>query len=201
MTTQEAIATALAMFGATYDRKVTEVVADAWQLALGDLSGDDISRAAARALRECKFFPAPAEVRAFAVPARDLAHEGAVAWSEVRRAVDVHDYTVSSIDFGPVVNACVRQLGGWDALCRADLNDLNVWKRKEFERLYPMFAAHPPGDIGRALDGPQEGRVYGAAVVAIAGIPSQPGTHRALPPGDDEGVADLIRELAEEKSI
>lgn len=201
MTTKQAIGTAVATLAATFNREVKRELLTAWEVALGDLTPEQIGTAMAAALQSCKFFPAPAELRAFVRPPRDFAHEAALAWAVVRRAIDRYDYSVKGIDFGPVVNAVVRQLGGWDAMCRATLTDLDVWKRKEFERLYLLFAPKPGvGDVGRMLEGPTDGRVYGHAVVAIPGIPSQPQSGRALP-AVDNGVSDLVRELADRKAV
>lgn len=204
MTTDEAIVTALAMLGGAFDKPVTKAMGQAWRSALGDLTPEEIQKATTGALRACKFFPAPAELRAFARPPRDLSSEAQKAWAAVRRAIDEIDYTVSGIDFGPVVNAVIRQLGGWDALCRATLTDLDVWKRKEFERLYLLFGDREIGDMGRQLEGPRECRTpnarFSPRVVAIPGLPSQPYTGPALPPVDG-GVSDLVRELADGKAF
>ena len=200
MTREEAIATSLAALGATFNRQIDATVADAYSIGLEGLTAAEVSRACAAALRKCKFMPAPSELRALSGRAelRDLKHEAALAWDAVRKAIDRVDYTVALIDFGPHVNAVVRQLGGWDALCTAKLHDLDVWKRKEFERQYEVFAEKEIGDIGAPLEGDWK---TGHRVISIAGIPSQPAP-KGLPPKDanPDAARRLIRELAEGKA-
>lgn len=198
MTHKQAVATALGMLAPVFRFEVTEMAAEAYRIGLEGLSYDEIGNAAARAIRECKFMPVPAEMRALVgrTETRDLKHEGEIAWAAVRSAVDEIDYMASEVDFGPHVNACIRQLGGWDVLLRALLEDLNVWKRKEFLRLYEVFAEKPIGDVGRPLDGPEDGRAYKPRQIAIAGIPSQPQPQLEPIGAEASGVRQLIGELA-----
>jgi hypothetical protein len=207
VTKREVFVTVLNMLGETFNRQMTDGLLEGYWMALEDLSPEDMKAATKRALASCKFMPSPSELLAFAGKGqRDLAHEAAIAWDGVRRAVDKIDYTVSFIDFGPHVNAVIRQLGGWDALCTAKLTDLDVWKRKEFERLYIAFAGKTIGREGHSLEGPKDGRVYPAQSVAIPGIPSQPPPPALPPVGGDpqlamqEHVAELV-EMSERKAV
>lgn len=142
MTEREVFATTLAVLSATFDRKLTEGAIDGYWAALSDLGEDEFKKAAQRALAECRFMPAPAELRAFARPPRNHETDSAKAWGVVRKAVDKHDYMVSTIDFGPLVNAVIRNLGGWDMLCKATLPELDNpgWLRKRFDEIYGLFA-------------------------------------------------------------
>lgn len=201
MTTENAIKTSLALLCETFNRTATKVLADAYWTVLSTLTADEIGAATKRALSECKFMPAPAELLAFARRPRDLHAEAAIAWDAIGSALNRPGWNVRSIDFGNHVNACIRQLGGWDALYETKLSEFNTWKRKEFERLYVMLADQPLSHIGRALEGSRE--AYSDAdhhVIAIAGIPSQPSKVPALPPAPN-GVAAHIQQLAEEKSL
>lgn len=183
-------------------RKPLEPAAlEVYWLGLSDLPDDALMAAVGRAARDSTFMPAPSELRGFARPRRDLAHETAIAWDAVRSSVDAIDYTARSVDFGPHVNAVVRQLGGWDALCQATVTDLDVWKRKEFERLYAVFAEKEIGDVGRALEGGAEGRAHRNHTVAIAGIPSQPLKQLPERGADTRSIRDLVGALAEGKAV
>lgn len=204
MTKREHFGTVMTVLAETFNRPLTKGSLEGYWRALGGLSDAQMAGACDRALESCKFMPAPSELLAFARPARSLVVEAAAAWDAVRRAVDRVDWTVSQIDFGPHVNAVVRQLGGWDALCRANLTDLDVWKRKEFERLYVEFADKQIGDMGHALEGPKEGKPYAAVTIGITGIPSQPVP--ALEPIGANGVNSaevrkLVKDLADEKEL
>jgi hypothetical protein len=161
------------------------------------LTDAELALATKRAVAECRFMPAPAELLTLAGRGRNTEVEGAEAWETVRRAVDEHDYT-ASVDFGPLVNAVVRNLGGWDRLCRLDLEALNVWARKEFERIYAAFSPKDPA----ALNGdPHIGAFKGRPVpIRIGGklpvrrIEAATGTMLAE-------TRNLVRELAESKAV
>lgn len=181
-------------------KPLEDAALELYWMGLKDLSDDEFSRAVAVASRESTFMPAPAELRAFVRGKRDLAAEAEIAWKYVRGAIDEIDYTVSEIDFGPHVNACIRQIGGWDVLCRALLEDLNVWKRKEFLRLYELFAEKPVGDIGAPLEGPEDGRGFRPRTVAIPGIPSQPQPPALAPVGASD-TRGFIENLANAKAL
>lgn len=197
---RESFAAGVAMLTAAFGKQLDAPVIELYWMGLNDLSDEEFKQALSRAARECKFMPAPAELRAFARQPRDLAHEAAIAWAAVRKAIDRIDYTARSVDFGPVVNACIRQLGGWDSLCNATVTDLDVWKPKEFYRLYEVFADKPVGDVGRPLEGSMKSA--GAHVVPIAGIPSQPAKQLVAADGaPDEDIRQLIGALADDKDV
>lgn len=199
MTNREAFATALAVLGNTFDRKLTGPAIEGYWIALSDLTEGEFARATKRALSESKFMPSPSELLAFAGHApRDLAAEAPLAWDAVRRAMDNLD-VYGNPDFGPVVNAVVRNLGGWIYLCEQKVSDLE-WRRKDFERVYKLWADKDPGVIpdGAPLVG--EWRHAPVTRIQIAGLPA----HRpALAPvrtkhGEETRV--LIRKLADSKS-
>lgn len=81
MATPDAIAGALALLAeARPDRAITAQTVQVYAVALEDIDDAALGRAVKRALRECKFFPVPAELREFAgvakprpVPAPDVA--------------------------------------------------------------------------------------------------------------------------------
>lgn len=200
MTKHEAFVVVMEMLGEAYGKSLTGPMLDAYWLVLEQLPEAEMRGAARAALsRPSGFMPGPGELLAFARPQRNPAVEAATAWDGVRRAIDRIDYTVSQIDFGPHVNAVIRQLGGWDALCRAKLPDLDVWKRKEFERLYVAFSGQQIGDVGRALEGSIEGKAYPPHVVAIEGIPSQP-VGALEPIGANGSGRAIVHALADRKS-
>lgn len=164
-------------------------------MVLGDLTDDEFAVATKRAMTECKFMPAPSELLTLAGRGHDAG--AAEAWEAVRRAVDVHDYT-ASVDFGPLVNAVVRNLGGWDRLCRLDLEALNVWARKEFERVYAAFSPKDPASLnGEPHIGAFKGRLIPIRIggkLPIRRIEAAPGTMLAE-------TRNLVRELADGKAV
>lgn len=205
MTKREVFGTVLAMLGATFDRKVTPGMLEGYWTVLEHLSEDEIKAATKRALAECKFMPAPSEMLALARPARDPNLAAIQAWQEVRKAIDVHDYLVASIDFGPLVNAVIRNLGGWDTLCRATLPELDNpgWLRKRFEEVYAALStANPQALHGSPLAGalPPKWQDPKHVVIAIEGEPPLP---RLEPAGASEAKASIteyIEALAKKKA-
>lgn len=166
----EEFSASIALLAGALDKEISTAGLQAYEIALGDLSTGELAIATERALRECRFMPSPAELRRLCGrPTADA--QAAEAWEAVRQAVDVHDYT-ASVDFGPLVNAVVRNLGGWDRLCRLSREALNVWARKEFERVYLAFAPKNP----MSLNGePHRGAFRGPPIpVRIGGrLPDQ----------------------------
>lgn len=192
MTTRESVIQAVTMLATTFNRPVTAEFVEAYQLGMSGLGPDDVARALKRALRECKFMPAPAELIALSGASERRGLATAEAWEAVRRAIDVHDYT-TSVDFGPLVNAILRNMGGWLRLCDLPLEGLDVWARKEFERLYAEFAEKDPATLHGE---PHRGAFGGPFVPVAIGGKLPP---RALPPPAAPAV-DVVRELAEAKS-
>lgn len=63
MATQIAVGQALAILQATYPREITATMAEVYHTALRDLTDAQVEEATGRCVRECKFFPAPVELR------------------------------------------------------------------------------------------------------------------------------------------
>ncbi len=164
------------------------VVAAYWAL-LSDMSLADFLRGAGVCGRTLRWFPKPAEIRDAA--GLSLASACTEAWDAVRAAIDRWDYT-TSVDFGVLVNAVVRNLGGWRFLCDRPLTDLNVWTRKEFERVYALLSRKDE----RELHGPPLlGAFCGEPVrIAIGGVVPE---ERKQIGGERLSV---VRELADAKS-
>lgn len=194
MSEHDWIDTAIGILAATFNREISTDGIKGYRIALRDLTRNELSTATKRALTESRFMPSPAELRAFA--GKNRVAEIAEAWEAVRRAVDRHDYT-DSVDFGPLVNAVVRNVGGWQRLCALDREALDVWARKEFERIYEAFAPKDPATLNGA---PHRGALGGRPVrIAIGGkLPPAPlAEDRQSPAGQLRAV---VRDLAEAKS-
>lgn len=186
---------AMATLGLTFGRDPLPLLDAYWEV-LSCLTDTEMSRAFSRALTECRFFPVPVELLTFAGRGpRSLLAEAGEAWEAVRAAMDLHDYT-TSVDFGPLVNAVVRNLGGWVWLCGQTVPDL-VWRRKDFERVYVEFAPKPAEQLrGDPLRGAFGGT---PARVSIGGVTPK----RALPLVLTQAsvlAKDVVRELANAKS-
>src|SRR5262245_58121363 len=108
MTKREAFVALMELLGETYNRALTSGMLDGYWLVLEDLTQDEMKAAAKKAIATSKFMPSPAELLAFVRRAPNPAVDVIHAWQVVRRAIDKYDYTVASIDFGPLVNATIR---------------------------------------------------------------------------------------------
>lgn len=195
--TSEMLATIIETLGEYFRSPLTVPATRAYAMGLEELTDEQLQLAARRAIKECKFMPTAAELLAFAGrKPRNVASEAAEAWGDVRKAIDQHDHS-HAVDFGSLVNAVVRNVGGWQRLCGLGLTDLDVWARKEFERVYAMLAEKDPATLqGEFHAGSVDGPVY---QVAIGGNPPA----RALPAVETPQAAkmrDVVRELAEAKS-
>lgn len=197
MTRREKFGTALAVIAAAFNREMIDAGIEGYWIALQCLTDEELAVATKRSLAECKFMPAPAELLTLAGRGHSIDADAAEAWEAVRRAVDEHDYT-ASVDFGPLVNAVVRNLGGWDRLCRLDLEALNVWARKEFERIYAAFSPKDPASLnGEPHVGAFKGRPIPIRIggkLPIRRIEAAPGTMLAE-------TRNLVRELADGKAL
>lgn len=195
MTTEEAIATAVTMLSETFRQPLTKIAASAYTLALEGLTAAEVSVALKRALREAKFMPSPSELLGFAGKGGplEMARRSAEAWEAVRTAMDRHDYT-TNVHFGPHVNAIVRNLGGWCALCDKSIPEL-VWVRKEFEKLYEAFDGQEMGERGAPLYGEFGSRGTWVAI-PIGGVKPRLEIEAAR-----SAASDLVRGLAEAKSV
>lgn len=128
-------ASLLAALAASFGKEADEATAEGYWIGLCDLEIGEVELACQRAIRECKFFPVPVELRRLAgqisAPLRAV-----TAWGVVSAAVGSVGY-MTSVDFDdPIINATVRNMGGWPRLCSLGSEDFSVWARKEFERVY-----------------------------------------------------------------
>lgn len=156
MTKKEHFASVMTMLAETFGRSLTDAMLDGYWLVLEDLPEEELRGAARKVLATQKFMPSPAELLAVARPPRNPNADVVQAWQVVRRAIDKHDYLVATIDFGPLVNAVIRNLGGWDTLCRATLPELDNpgWLRKRFDEIYKALATAEPTTLhGQPLEG------------------------------------------------
>lgn len=205
MTKREVFATSLAVLGATFDRKVTPPLIEGYWLVLEHLSEQEMAVAMKQALATCKFMPTPSELLALVRPPRNPNADVVNAWQVVRKAIDQHDYLVASIDFGPLVNAVIRNLGGWDTMCRATLPELDNpgWLRKRFDEIYKSLATSDPQTLhGDPLPGALPPRWVGGKHVTVS-LDGKPERLRIEANGVSDARASIsehIKKLADDKA-
>lgn len=192
MASEKAIATALAMLSSVYRVDISPVAAMGWKMALGDLADDELSAGVLWALKTSKFMPAASELIAQARPQVDVDSAANQAWAVVRAAMDTHDYTVS-VDFGFLVNAVVRNLGGWRYLTDRSVPELE-WDKKAFISAYKAMSRVDPS----MLNGQYHRGALGGAPSQLLIGPQQP---KRLESAERHEVLDIIKQLADDKSI
>lgn len=123
-----------------------------WIDGLAGLTTQGIAEALRRFNRESSEYPKPATVRKYA-GLEGLTDEkrAEIAWGTVRRTILSYGayYAVNFND--PLVNAAIRNIGGWESLCNTPTDEL-VWKEKSFVQAYVTVARTGIGD-GRPLSG------------------------------------------------
>lgn len=131
------------LFNATWpDNKSTKATFGAYWIALGHLDDDVFQQAATQCLRECTFYPKPAEILSRAerilTNAGVLPKEAPEAWNEVMHAVRsmgserAHQYAFSS----PDIPQLARECGGFVKIGTCDAERELPFLRKEFISRY-----------------------------------------------------------------
>lgn len=113
-----------------------EAMLAGWHLALSDLPYDVCERAATTVLREEKFFPEPATVRALALKEIVKLPDADEAWSliEKRKRDGVNAIVGWSVPTLDAVNDAIKALGGLWALRNSETPTRD---REQFYRLWP----------------------------------------------------------------
>jgi len=125
----------IAGLAAMFNREADVPMFDGYYLGLADLPMASIERAVQRAIREAKFMPSVAELREMAgvmLPADRVV----AAWGVFARAATQHGYYTSVSFDDPLINATVRNLGGWIRVSDLKSEEFDKWFRQQFEKVY-----------------------------------------------------------------
>lgn len=136
---REQFASVILALAATFRVESSEALLEGYWMALEDLEIGAVRAAVRSAIRSCERMPTGSELRR--LTGEMTSDMRAVhAWGAVQRAIASKGAYVS-VDFDdPVVNATVRNLGGWQKLC-ATSTDEAKWVRKDFERIYDALCS------------------------------------------------------------
>lgn len=135
----ERFAECIGVLAEAFQKQITPITIRAYQLALSDVPIEQVEKAALRAMRENKFFPAAAELRQIALGT--TADRAIVAWERVLQAASDHSaYRHVDFDDG-LINATIRSLGGWPQFVDRLVGDQEQWARKEFLEAYRALLA------------------------------------------------------------
>lgn len=173
---RQRFAFAMEALAEAFQREMREATLHGYWLGLCDLPIESVEQATMRAIRKCQHMPRPAELRELA---GDMTSEarGVIAWDSVQRAIGSRGSYASVCFDDPVVNATIRNLGGWQKLC-ATLTDEMKWVRKDFERVYDaLLSSGISEEAGAYLVGVTEqanlasGHPAPPAVLVATGLP------------------------------
>lgn len=137
----------VALLSASVGKDMQQAQAEAWYLLLQDLTADELQAGIAGSLQAHTYggFPPVGLIRQHARPALqglkcDADTAALAAWSGVVDAMrSLGGY--ASVDFGPVVNAVVRSLGGWVRLTEQPSEDLLRFVRPQFLQTFKALSA------------------------------------------------------------
>ena len=118
----------------------TTSIAIYWSV-LVKYSLDDITKAMHAHLSDPdrgSFIPKPADFIRHMTP---KLRPASLVWDEVLKAMEDHGAYESVCFTDSTINKVIRVMGGWPAMCRADIGE--PWTQKEFERLYTDYQGYP----------------------------------------------------------
>jgi hypothetical protein len=121
-----------------YDKSPSKNAMELWWNALKHLEIDQVETGISKAIQDPdrpRFMPQPADVIKYATPPKSAL----IAWTQVERAMNAHGcYATVQFSDG-VINAVIKDMGGWPWLCSQNINE--PWTQKEFERRYEAYRA------------------------------------------------------------
>jgi hypothetical protein len=135
-TEMERFASLISALAAAKGRECDEAMLLGYEMGLDDLPVEEIERAVRESLRDRNpHMPAPGELREFAGDARPE-DRAALAWEAVLRAIpSIGGYRSPDFD-DPIINATVRSMGGWVALCDQTVEQQDRFTRAQFLKTY-----------------------------------------------------------------
>ncbi len=149
--------------------------------ALSDLSQADIERAAARAMRECRWFPTPKELREFVEPSIEDA--ALIAWSGFQVAArEVGAWSALTVDDRAAANALTQVFCDWPNYCNMDGPAIGA-RKAEFIAAYRNWRRN----VG----------INSLPAVTLPGLAERSTPARLLPNGDVKMLPEARRALPE----
>ncbi len=137
-TEQQRKAIAVVALAETFGRNISEAGVKMYVSALEGISADAVENAVRQAAVSCRAMPPPVELRELAgeVKYSDRAELAFQALKEACSRIGAF----KSPDFDDrIINATVRNMGGWQRACEMPVSEFDTWYRKEFVRIYEVF--------------------------------------------------------------
>ena len=141
------IRSAIETLAEVFHRSLTDTALDLYVQAVGDLEVAALDTAISAAAAGSMHFPCPAEIRELAGAATPTAQDrAALAFQALREAIS-RIGGFRSPDFeDALINAVVRNLGGWQRACEMPLSQYYGNYREDFMCIYEMFCRLGPSD-------------------------------------------------------
>lgn len=200
---KEKLVRLITALAATFGREPSEALITGYWLGLRSLPLADAMRGVQRALEECDRMPTVAEIRSMAGVLTD-SQRADRAFEALRRAISGHGAHASVNFDDPLINATVRCMGGWSALCSRPADAFDVWTKKEFVQVYEGFCSSGiTAEAGRYLPGTHEGNnaaAYPEFVRAPAEVETGLPVHKVvarLAAHSQPALSGRLRELAQ----
>jgi hypothetical protein len=153
-TEQDSVDLCILALAETFDRKPTDALLNAYQLGLQDIPVTAIEQATTRAINTLTFMPKPVEIRRLC---GEMAPEdrAVAAWQAVCDAIASGHNSYHHVDFDDgLINATIRNLGGWVALLSKTEEEFDKWAKQDFIKTYQAFMrVGVNGDACRPLVG------------------------------------------------
>ena len=127
----------LAAYANTLRHDISADAIEIWWRKMERFDLEAIAKAFSKHTDQSKFFPSPSEILALLEPQRE--RSPLLAWAEVERTISKHG-AYATVQFDPVTNAVIQDMGGWACLCHQNLDE--PWTQKEFERRYGEYQQH-----------------------------------------------------------
>lgn len=135
------------IFAELHSRAVSAEFVEIWSRALSDIEPELLDRACEQALKTCKFFPTPADIRTLIDEAQSNAHkiEAETAWNRVFTAASLGGHFE---DFDALTQRALNR-SGWSYLVHCDSYEGAKWAEKQFVAAYTRL--HETRQVERLL--------------------------------------------------
>ena len=178
---RQEFATIMAALCAAFNKELDEPTLQAYWMACEDMPLSDFRLGATRCMREMEYLPKPGHIRrsggALTPESRCV-----LAFEVMSRAVSEQGAYASVCFDDPLINATIRNMGGWLEICNSPADKFNGLLRKDFERIYrALLESGIREESGRYLPGIHERDNVGYSPPVVAQIESgMPPAHKLL---------------------
>ena len=164
-----------------FGKELDEAILEAYWMALEDMPLDEFKQGSKKCLQEEEWMPKPGAIRRSA-GALTPESRSVLAFETMSRAISEQGAYASVCFDDPLINATIRNMGGWLELCNSPADKFNGLIRRDFERIYKaLLESGIREESGRYLPGMHERDNVGHSPPVVAQIESgMPPAHKLL---------------------